>query len=144
MLIIIAHINAHRRTQPGQMYPFTVSKLSLSFLAHRPDAIQHAMDLNEESLNFLSLLLSCEKVTDGNGPDILDCKEFWRSENVFEWFKGKGYSTYIRSSQGAFCDSPRLPYDDYCECDYPFAYHQADNDLAARDITVRAISFARL
>lgn len=103
------------------------------------------MDLNEESLKFLSRLLSCEKVTDGSGPDILDCKEFWRSANVAAWFKDKGYVTYEQTFQSAFCDSPRLPYDNYCECDYPFAYHHADYDLAARDTTVRTIiALARL
>lgn len=101
------------------------------------------MDLDEESLKFLSKLLSCNKVTDANGVDILDCKEFWRSENVVEWFKDKGYTTYRKFPHSAFCDGPRLPYETYCKCDYPFAYHQADNGLAAQDMTVCTIPFAR-
>lgn len=76
------------------------------------------MDLNKENLEFLSKLLFCEKVGDAKDLDVLDCKEFWRSENVVEWFQCRGYVTYMQSSEGIFCDSPRLPYDDYRESNF--------------------------
>lgn len=95
------------------------------------------MGLNEESLKFLKKMLSYKKIHQATDFNILDCREFWRSENVVDWFKEKGYITYRQSSPGDFCDGPHLSFEDYCECDYPFAYHQADNGLAARDTTVR-------
>lgn len=99
------------------------------------------MALNEESLIFLEKLLSHKNVQDATDFNLLDCRKFWRSEDVVEWFKAKGYTTYGESSPGAFCDSPRLPFEAYRECDYPFAYHQAVDDLAARDLTVCPMPF---
>jgi hypothetical protein len=99
------------------------------------------MELDDESLTFLTKLVSCEKVEDAEDFGMENCKTFWRSENVIKWLEGKGYTTYRESFKGPWYDEPHLPFDDYCERNYPFAYHQAVGGLATLDLTVRVMAF---
>lgn len=101
------------------------------------------MDLDDESLTFLTKLVSCGKVEEAKDFDMEDCKRFWRSETVVKWFEVKGYTPYKESFEGPWYDEPRLPFDDYCERNYPYAYHQAVNGLAALDLTVCALTSAQ-
>lgn len=98
------------------------------------------MELNVESLKFLTRLLSQEKVHNAKDFDLGDCNRFWHSKNVVKFFEVKGYTVYKESYRGVGWDEPNLPFEDYCEANYPFSYHQAVNGLAALDMTVRDLA----
>lgn len=136
-------INDKRRPHVQLLEPEINQPSVLFYLSYLPLTSRHLMELNEESLIFLSKLLSHKSVHDATDFNILDCRRFWHSENVVEWFQSKGYTTYKPYSPTTFCDNPRLPFENYHECDYPFAYHQTVDDLAARDTTVRSKLFLK-
>lgn len=107
------------------------------------------MELPDSSYSFLERMLGCKSllVCDDNLEES-ECQDFWTSEEVAAWFEAQGYTPYKRSPEAEWSGtpslhtSPSLPYDNYQEADYPYAYHNAQGEnvvqpyLTARNFSV--------
>ena len=65
---------------------------------------------------------------------------FWDSEETRKWFQERGYTLYKRYIEVLLdlpvhlCTVPSLPFEEFREADYPFAYHDIGNIKSEVDV----------
>lgn len=80
------------------------------------------------------------KKGDIDGTEMEERRKFWDSPETIQWFKNHGYTLYQRVVDGSIDFSraaPSLPFKEFQEADYPYAYH--DTEMIAKSTKPLAV-----
>ena len=72
----------------------------------------------------------------GEEFDVAERQAFWDSVETRQWFQERGYTLYKRYIDDSIleCTEPSLPFEEFRESDYPFAYHDVGNIESGVDV----------
>jgi hypothetical protein len=76
----------------------------------------------------------------GEKFDLAERHAFWDSVEIRQWFQERGYTLYKRYIKVLYdspiheCTEPSLPFEEFRESDYPFAYHDIGNIESGMDV----------
>ena len=76
----------------------------------------------------------------GEKFELSERHAFWDSVETRQWFQERGYTLYKRYIEVLYdlpvheCTEPSLPFEEFRESDYPFAYHDVGNIESGVDV----------